>query len=99
MAVTAAALFMSSGHGNKQMKTVHCTEIPDIHPVRAEDKEAVEEIVVEILKRQDAGAHGTNTETVVQEKPRDKPIPAEPMEGTENSTSKTEGASMMALTT
>ena len=82
---------------NAILHYVHCTEMPDIHPVQAVDKAAIEEIVMEILKRQDVGRKRVNTEAVVQEKPEDKPMPMELMERTENSGTETVDASMMAL--
>ena len=74
---------------NAILHYVHCTEMPDIHPVQAVDKAAIEEIVMEILKRQDVGVHGVETET--------KPTLVEQTEGTENSVSESMDASMMAL--
>ena len=61
------------------------------------DKAAIEEIVMEILRRQDAGKHGMETEDMAQEKPEDKPAPVDPMIGTENSVSESMDASMIAL--
>ena len=58
---------------NAILHYVHCTEMPDIHPVQAVDKAAIEEIVMEILKRQDAGKHGMKTEDVAQKRPKIKP--------------------------
>ena len=58
---------------NAILHYVHCTEIPDIHPGQAVDKAAIEEIVMEILKRQDAGKHGMETEDVAQKRPKIKP--------------------------
>lgn len=82
---------------NAILHYVHCTETPDIHPGQAVDKAAIEEIVMEILRRQDVGRKRVNTEAVVQEKPEDKPMPMELMERTENSGTETVDASMMAL--
>ena len=82
---------------NAILHYVHCTEMPDIHPVQAVDKVAIEEIVMEILRRQNAGAHGARTEDAEHKEPEDKPAPMEPMERTENSGTETVDASMMAL--
>lgn len=82
---------------NAILHYVHRTETPDIHPGQAVDKAAIEEIVMEILRRQDAGTHGVETEDMAPEKPKDKLMPIEPMEGTENSVSETVDASMVAL--
>ena len=83
---------------NAILHYVHCTEMPDIHPVRAMDKAAIEEIVMEILRRQDVGRKRVNTEAVVQEKPEDKPMPMELMGGeTENHTSETMDESLFSL--
>ena len=83
---------------NAILHYVHCTEMPDIHPVQAVDRAAIEEIVMEILKRQDVGRKRVDTETVVQEKPEDKPMPMELMGGeTENHTSETMDESLFSL--
>ena len=41
------------------------------------DKVAIEEIVMEILRRQDAGARGEDTKIVAQERTKFKPDPVE----------------------
>ena len=83
---------------NAILHYVHCTEMPDIHPVQAVDRAAIEEIVMEILKRQDVGRKRVDTEAVVQEKPEDKPMPMGLMGGeTENHTSETMEESLFSL--
>ena len=82
---------------NAILHYVHCTEMPDIRPTRVVDKAVVEEIVMEILKRQDVGTYGTDTEAVVQENPEDKPLPMELMGETENHTSETMDESLFSL--
>lgn len=57
---------------NAILHYVHCTEMPDIHPAQVVDKAAIEEIVMEILKRQDVGAYGVDTKTIAQKRPKIK---------------------------
>ena len=83
---------------NAILHYVHCTEVPDIHPPRVVDKAAIEEIVMEILKRQDVGRKRVDTETVVQERLKYEPEPVEQtMRETENHTSEIMDESLFSL--
>ena len=83
---------------NAILHYVHCTEMPDIHPGQAVDKAAIEEIVMEILRRQDAGKQRVDTETVTQERSKIKPESVEQAVGeTGGHASETMDESMYAL--
>lgn len=77
---------------------VHCTETPDIHSAQVVDKAVVEEIVMEILKRQGVGRSRMDTATVAQERSEIKPEPVEPIVGeTENHDSEIMDESLFSL--
>ena len=84
---------------NAILHYVRDTKLPESTPVQALDRAVIEEIVLEILKKQDAGVHRVEKEkkTIIREKKRSRQVPEESADKVEQGNAESVDASMFAL--
>ena len=84
---------------NAILHYVRDTKLPESTPVQTVDRAVIEEIVLEILKKQDAGVHRVEKEkkTIIREKKRSRQVPEESADKVEQGNAESLDASMFAL--
>ena len=84
---------------NAILHYVRDTKLPESPPVQALDRAVIEEIVLEILKKQDVGTHRGEKEkkTIIREKKRNRQVPEESADKVEQGNAESVDASMFAL--